>query len=203
MNIQNIEIDPNYKVSDEPKQQQGGAYYKKSYNYKNRPTVTVTDTLQTMDKIEEQLKGYERVQNIDEVKIGTPVKYITWKYGKERFCVGGLLVAIKSDYCKLSNFKNDVHWNVKKKHKKNTYNSDGDDDNVFYTIFYQKSNNQGDNCQSGGDGSSGEPDVPIYNTMQAKEIEKFRKRVEKHRNRREWLSQNIHIKRKNKLQDFI
>ena len=73
--------------------------YKTKMNKNDRPTVTYSDTLQTMDKVQEKLKGYERVEDIDSVEIGTPVRYITWKYGKLRFCIGGLIIAKQPTYC--------------------------------------------------------------------------------------------------------
>ena len=93
-------------------------YSKTKINPNERQTYTYSDSLQSMDKIQEQLKGYERVEDVDDIEIGTPVRYITWKYGKMRFCVGGLLIAKLPTYCKLTNYKKDIQWNVKKNIKR-------------------------------------------------------------------------------------
>ena len=128
----------------------------------DRSTVTYSDTLQTMEKVQEKLRGYERVEDIDLVEIGTPVRYITWKYGAMRFCIGGILIAKHPNYCKLTNYRKDIQWNVKKEHLKNKY----DKSKTFKTIFYQKCNGV-NNIQSGGGDSKHEK--PTYTTIQARE----------------------------------
>ena len=142
-----------------------------------------------MDKIKEQLKGYEKVDNIELIEVGTPVRYITWKYGKMRFCVGGLLVAKLPTYCKLTNFKKDIQWNVKKEHQKNPR----DKKDIFKTIFYKKVRNLDklNNNQSGG---GDEIEIPKYTTLQSREIEKFYKVLNKKDDRNTWLSNNVYNK---------
>ena len=107
--INNPNINQNQNPTDTPYNTQ---YTKTKINPNERQTYTYSDSLQSMDKIREQLKGYERVDDIELVEIGTPVRYITWKYGKMRFCVGGLLVAKMPTYCKLTNYKKDIQINV-------------------------------------------------------------------------------------------
>jgi hypothetical protein len=154
-----------------------------------RSTVTYSDTLQTMDKVQEKLRGYERVPDIDLVEIGTPVRYITWKYGAMRFCIGGILIAKHPNYCKLTNYRKDIQWNVKKEHLKNKY----DKSQTFKTIFYKKCS--GANIQEGG--GSGVNEKPKYTTIQAREIEKFYKQKKQNRKKQEWLKDNIYSKLKN------
>ena len=100
---------PNNNNQNNQNNQNGGGessqnYSKTKINPNERQTFTYSDSLQSMDKIQEQLKGYERVEDIDDIEIGTPIRYITWKYGKMRFCVGGLLIAKLPTYCKLTNY---------------------------------------------------------------------------------------------------
>ena len=145
-NNQNNQTYPN----NQNNQNGGGAssqnYSKTKINPNERQTFTYSDSLQSMDKIQEKLKGYERVDDVDLIEIGTPVRYITWKYGKMRFCVGGLLIAKMPTYCKLTNFKKDIQWNVKKEHQKNP----NDKKDVFKTIFYKRCFNSNIE-QEGGD----------------------------------------------------
>ena len=164
-------------------------YSKTKINPNERQTYTYSDSLQSMDKIQEQLKGYERVDDIDLVEIGTPVRYITWKYGKMRFCVGGLLVAKLPTYCKLTNYKKDIQWNVKKEHQKNPR----DKKDIFKTIFYKKCFNSTN--QDGGDGEQNEEDDHEASIMQSKDINRFYKRLEKKEKREKWLQNNIYRKK--------
>jgi hypothetical protein len=157
----------------------------------DRLTVTYSDTLQSMGKVQEKLRGYERVPDIDLVEIGTPVRYITWKYGGMRFCIGGILIAKHPNYCKLTNYRKDIQWNVKKKHIKNKY----DKSKTFETIFYQKCS--GANIQTGGGDGDNVNEKPKYTTIQAKEIDKFYKKKKQNRKRREWLEHNIYTKTDN------
>jgi len=168
-----------------------GEYSKTKIDPNQRQTYTYSDSLQTMDKIKEQLKGYEKVDNIELIEVGTPVRYITWKYGKMRFCVGGLLVAKLPTYCKLTNFKKDIQWNVKKEHQKNPR----DKKDIFKTIFYKKCFNSTN--QDGGDGGDGgDIDAEIGGgIMQTKDINRFYKRLEKKEKREKWLRENIYRKK--------
>ena len=174
----------------------GGApsqnYSKTKINPNERQTFTYSDSLQSMDKIQEQLKGYERVEDVDDIEIGTPVRYITWKYGKMRFCVGGLLIAKLPTYCKLTNYKKDIQWNVKKEHQKNPQ----DKKDVFKTIFYKRCfnapNQEGEDKE--GDGGEGENEE-IGGIMQTTDINKFYKKLEKKEKREKWLRENIYRKK--------
>ena len=162
-------------------------YTKTRINPNDRQTYTYSDSLQSMDKIQEQLKGYERVDDIELVEIGTPVRYITWKYGKMRFCVGGLLVAKMPTYCKLTNYKKDIQWNVKKEHQKNP----NDKKDIFKTIFYKRCFNTHKDEEEGGNEEDNEIDL----IMQSKDINKFYKRLNKKDKREKWLQNNIYRKK--------
>lgn len=172
----------------------GGApsqnYSKTKINPNERHTYTYSDSLQSMDKIQEQLKGYERVEDVDIIEIGTPVRYITWKYGKMRFCVGGLLIAKLPTYCKLTNYKKDIQWNVKKEHQKNPQ----DKKEVFKTIFYKRCFNapSEDNKNEGGDEGENEE---LSGIMQTADINKFYKKLEKKEKRDKWLREHIYRKK--------
>jgi hypothetical protein len=78
----------------------------------DRPKITITDTLQNDDSIREKLNSYEEVSNIDSIPIHTHVRYITYKDGHPKFCLGGFLIKIHSDYVILSN--NTVNWSVQR-----------------------------------------------------------------------------------------
>jgi hypothetical protein len=182
---------------DNPKQdnnQYGGRapqqnYSKTKIDPNKRQTYTYSDSLQTMDKIKEQLKGYERVDDIELVEVGTPVRYITWKYGRMRFCVGGLLVAKLPTHCKLTNFKKDIQWNVKKEHQKNSR----DKNDTFKTIFYKKCFNA--STQDDGNKDKNKEEELNECIMQSKDINRFYKRLEKKEKRDKWLSNNIYRKK--------
>lgn len=171
----------------------GGAppqhYSKTKIDPNKRQTYTYSDSLQTMDKIKEQLKGYERVDDIEMVEIGTPVRYITWKYGRMRFCVGGLLVAKLPTHCKLTNFKKDIQWNVKKEHQKNSR----DKNDTFKTIFYKKCFNA--SIQDDENKNKNKEKELNECIMQSKDINRFYKRLEKKQKRDKWLSNNIYRKK--------
>jgi hypothetical protein len=176
-----------------PNNQNGGGtpqnYSKTKINPNKRQTYTYSDSLQSMDKIQEQLKGYERVEDIDTIEIGTPVRYITWKYGKMRFCVGGLLIAKLPTYCKLTNYKKDIQWNVKKEHQKNPQ----DKKDVFKTIFYKRCFNAPN--QEGGDANEGDnknENEELGGIMQTPDISNFYKKLEKKEKREKWLRDNIY-----------
>ena len=184
---------PNNNNQNNQNNQNGGGtpsqnYSKTKINPNERQTFTYSDSLQSMDKIQEQLKGYERVEDIDDIEIGTPVRYITWKYGKMRFCVGGLLIAKLPTYCKLTNYKKDIQWNVKKEHQKNPQ----DKKDVFKTIFYKRCFNAPN--QEGGDANDGDKNKneELSGIMQTTDISNFYKKLEKKEKREKWLRNNIY-----------
>tara|TARA_Y100000590_G_scaffold202423_1_gene229909 strand:+ start:2140 stop:2817 length:678 start_codon:yes stop_codon:yes gene_type:complete len=111
-------------------QQIGGEFTK---NLKNtdfiRPKITLTDTLQSTSAMREKLKNYIRVNNIDDVRLGTHVRYVTWKNGKQRFCLGGILKEVHSAYVKLAN--KSFHWSVQKQHFDNNRTI------IFNTVFFR------------------------------------------------------------------
>ena len=186
---------PNNNNQNNQNNQNGGGapsqnYSKTKINPNERQTFTYSDSLQSMDKIQEQLKGYERVEDVDDIEIGTPVRYITWKYGKMRFCVGGLLIAKLPTYCKLTNYKKDIQWNVKKEHQKNPQ----DKKDVFKTIFYKRCFNapSEDNGDEGDDEGENEE---LSGIMQTADINKFYKKLEKKEKRDKWLRENIYRKK--------
>ena len=100
-------------------------YKIKSYqNYLDydRPPKTVTECLQKRNKIEEQLKDYVEInpEDLDTVKIKTPIKYIGYDKikKKELFRLGGVLRKIEPEYIVL---QGKFRFSV----QRNTYDSSG------------------------------------------------------------------------------
>lgn len=81
-----------------------------------RPESTFTDKLDIND-IQEQLEDYIHIslQEINDLKLGTHIKYISKKDGENKFRMGGNLITKKGypDYLVLSNYKN--RWSVQTK----------------------------------------------------------------------------------------
>ena len=96
----------------------------------DRPEVTLTDTLQTNEKMREKLLNYTRVDDIEDVSINTHVRYVTLKDGSQRFCLGGLLKKRHSKYVILSN--GTFSWSVQRYHYE-----EGEEDPIFETAFFR------------------------------------------------------------------
>lgn len=56
-----------------------------------KPEITYTEKL-TKDDIAEKLENYEKVTNINDVPIGTHIRYFTTENGEKKFRLGGLLI---------------------------------------------------------------------------------------------------------------
>jgi len=98
----------------------------------NRPKTTYTDTLQNKKSMQEKLKNYERVDEIEDVAISTHVRYVTLdKDKKQVFRLGGLLKKIHSKYVSLSN--GTFTWSVQRYH----YENQGDEEPIFETVFFR------------------------------------------------------------------
>ena len=95
----------------------------------DRPSTTITDTLQNDEAMLKKLEGYEEVDMLERVEYNTHVRYITLKEGVPRFCLGGLLKRVFEDYVVLSNGK--VTWSV----QRNFYNDQKQV--IFNTKFYK------------------------------------------------------------------
>lgn len=77
-----------------------------SYSTYDRPNVTITESIQNKEDIEEQLKDFEEIPD-DElcyVNTNTLLRYIGFdkKNKKELFRFGGLLVKVNKDYVVLA-----------------------------------------------------------------------------------------------------
>ncbi len=77
-----------------------------SYSTYDRPNVTITESIQNKEDIEEQLKDFEEIPD-DElcyVNANTLLRYIGFdkKNKKELFRFGGLLVKVNKDYVVLA-----------------------------------------------------------------------------------------------------
>jgi len=73
-------------------------------NYQ-KPKKTITDLVQTQDKVQEILENYQEISNeeIDNVPIGIHVRYISYnkKTNKEAFRFGGVIKKIDPNYLVL------------------------------------------------------------------------------------------------------
>ena len=106
-----------------------------SQNNYTRPKITYTDTIQDIEKIRKLVKDYDRVENIDNVPLGTFVKYVTLKDNKQRFCIGGRLYKKHKDYVILAGVNNS-RFSVQRYHwKKNADKTK--DQPIFITIFWK------------------------------------------------------------------
>lgn len=93
-----------------------------NYNKKNsfnRPQQTFTDKL-TPEEIAGYLEDYEEVKNLDDLKVGTHVRYFIVENNMKKFRLGGYCINNKPDYIVLcnkrnKNDKNNSTWSVQKK----------------------------------------------------------------------------------------
>ncbi len=103
-------------------------------NYKKPAKGSITDNIQNIASMKERLKNYEQVENIDNVPLGTHIRYLTLVdengIKKQKFRLGGILVKKEKDYIKLKT--RDYHWSVQKKHYDKNKNV------IFETIFFKK-----------------------------------------------------------------
>lgn len=71
-----------------------------------RPEKTITESIQTKDDIEEQLKNFEEITNdeLNFININTQLKYLSYDKTKKKelFRFGGLLVKVNKDYILLA-----------------------------------------------------------------------------------------------------
>ena len=110
-----------------------------SHTY-NRPSKTITDSLQDPIKFREKLKGYKEVDDIDSVSISTHVRYFIYDKtdNKWKFRTGGLLAKKHAKYVILSN--NKYSWSVQKEvssEKGLSSIDDNESSEVFETKFFK------------------------------------------------------------------
>lgn len=102
----------------------------------DRPEITAQDTMQTQEEMEKRLVDYERVTNIENVKKGSQIRYVTMdKEGNQAFRVGGKLIKVEPEYIMLTNGR--MYWSVQRYHYENE-DHDEDDEPIFETIFWRK-----------------------------------------------------------------
>ena len=82
-------------------------------NYE-RPETTFQDTLQNDSSMLEKLAGYEEVDDPSQIEYSTHTRYITFKDGFAKFCLGGLLKRVNSEYVVFSN--GTLSWSVQKEY---------------------------------------------------------------------------------------
>ena len=95
----------------------------------DRPSTTITDTLQNDSAMLQKLEGYEEVDMLERVEFNTHVRYITLKDGLPRFCLGGLLKRVFEKYVVLSNGK--LTWSVQRYFYNDTHEI------IFTTKFFR------------------------------------------------------------------
>lgn len=77
-----------------------------------RPKETYQDSLQNKQSIEEKLQGYDEVEMVEHIPIGTHTRYIVDTVGGSKFRTGGLLTMIQPEYVVMSN--GDISWSVQR-----------------------------------------------------------------------------------------
>ena len=97
-----------------------------------RPEITYTDTLQTKEMIRDKLKGYVKVDNIDDVSLKTHIRYIIFdkKSNTWKFRTGGIISKKHPKYLVLAN-GNNQSWSVQREVDA------GDGESVYETQFYK------------------------------------------------------------------
>jgi len=88
-----------------------------------RPATTYQDTLQTDEAMMEKLAGYEEVDMPEHIDYRTHTRYITFKDGKPKFCLGGLMMRVMPQYVIMSN--GTVSWSVQREYFDKDGNSYG------------------------------------------------------------------------------
>ena len=110
--------------------------FTKNNNYKKPKGGSITDNIQDLDSVKEKLKGYKQVSNIDDVPIGTYIRYITLVNDNgqkvQKFRFGGELIKNAPEYIKLKS--KDFHWSVQKIHYADSLKKKV----LFKTIFFEK-----------------------------------------------------------------
>ena len=100
-----------------------------------RPTLTITETIQTKKDIEEQLKNFEEIsdEDLNFINVNTQLKYLSYdkKNKKELFRFGGLLVKVNKDYLLLAG-KEGMRFSV----QRYSYNDKGV--KIHTTRFFKK-----------------------------------------------------------------
>ena len=100
-----------------------------------RPEKTITESIQTKEDIEDQLKNFEEIsdEDLNFININTQLKYLGYDKKKKRelFRFGGLLVKVNKDYLLLAG-KDGLRFSV----QRYTYNDKGV--KVHTTRFFKK-----------------------------------------------------------------
>ena len=100
-----------------------------------RPSKTITETLQNKKDIEEQLKNFEEISDVDLnfVNLNTQLKYLSYdlKNKKELYRFGGLLVKIAKEYIILAG-KEGKRFSVQR------YTKNDKNEIVHTTRFFKK-----------------------------------------------------------------
>ena len=96
----------------------------------DRPTITLTDTLQSNAEMQKKLQNYVRVDDVEDIRINTHVRYVTLKDGQQTFRLGGLVKKIHNKYIVLSN--GTLSWSVQRYHW-----DDLSKDPIFETVFFR------------------------------------------------------------------
>lgn len=114
----------------------GGKRLSKNDSYE-RPTKTITESIQNKKSIEEQLVNFEEIKDEDLCYINpnTQLKYLSYdkKSKKELFRFGGLLVKVAKEYVVLAG-KDGMRFSVQR------YTKNDKGDVIHTTRFFKKIN---------------------------------------------------------------
>ena len=77
-----------------------------------------------------KLQNYVRVDDVEDIRINTHVRYVTLKDGQQTFRLGGLVKKIHNKYVVLSN--GTLSWSVQRYHW-----DDPSKEPVFETVFFR------------------------------------------------------------------
>lgn len=149
-------------------------------NYQ-KPKKTITDLVQTQDKVQEILENYQEISNeeIDNVPIGIHVRYISYnkKTNKEAFRFGGNIKKIDPNYLVL--IGNNLTFSV----QRFTYNKNNEV--IHTTRFFIKDKDVDKINESNQELIKNQEIIDQQNEIihkQQREIEKLKKKIKQSNN---------------------
>ena len=150
-------------------------------NYQ-KPKKTITDLVQTQDKVQEILENYQEILNeeIDNVPLGVHLRYISYnkKTAVEAFRFGGFLRKIQPDYLVLIG-NNNVSFSV----QRNSYNKNNEI--IHTTRFFIKDKDIEKINESNQELIQNQQTIDQQNEIihkQQREIEKLKKKLKQSNN---------------------
>jgi hypothetical protein len=150
-------------------------------NYQ-KPKKTITDLVQTQDKVQEILENYQEILNeeIDNVPLGVHVRYISYnkKTSGEAFRFGGSLKKINQDYLVLIG-NNNVSFSVQR------YSKNKNNEIIHTTRFFIKDKDIEKINESNQELIQNQEIIDQQNEIihkQQREIEKLKKKLKQSNN---------------------